>query len=55
MRLYLVLTRSKAMKVYQAFLERCRAKYPKACECLRKDEDVLFAFYDFPAEHWGHI
>lgn len=28
---------------------------PKAWECLAKDRAVLLAFYDFPAEHWGHI
>jgi transposase-like protein len=27
----------------------------KAVECLTKDFDDLFAFYDFPAEHWCHI
>lgn len=53
--MYLAPTRAEAMKAYRAFLERYRAKYPQACECLRKDENVLFAFYDFPAEHWGHI
>jgi len=26
-----------------------------ATDCLRKDEDVLFTFYDFPDEHWMHI
>lgn len=26
-----------------------------ACDCLTKDKDVLFTFYDFPAEHWIHI
>jgi transposase-like protein len=53
--MYLAPTRAEAKKAYRAFLERYGAKYPRACECLRKDEDVLFAFYDFPAEHWGHI
>ena len=24
-------------------------------KCLSRDEDVLFTFYDFPAEHWIHI
>jgi putative transposase len=23
--------------------------------CLSKDRDALLAFYDFPAEHWGHL
>jgi transposase-like protein len=30
-------------------------KYPKACECLQKDKDRLFTFYDFPAMHWQHV
>lgn len=28
---------------------------PKAAECLRKDQEALLAFYDFPAKHWQHI
>ena len=48
-------TRKEALKAYQRFLDLYAAKYPKACECLRKDEDVLFTFYDFPAEHWVHL
>jgi len=28
---------------------------PKAAQCLEKDRDALFTFYDFPAEHWRHI
>ena len=24
-------------------------------ECLQKDKDVLFTFYDFPAKHWVHL
>ena len=30
-------------------------KFSKAVECLEKDRRVLLAFYDFPAEHWGHL
>ena len=37
------------------FIEIYQAKYPKACECLLKDKEELFTFYDFPAEHWQHI
>ena len=48
-------TKKEALKAYQRFLDLYAAKYPKACECLRKDEDVLFTFYDFPAEHWAHL
>ena len=48
-------TRNEALKAYQRFLDLYAAKYPKACQCLRKDEDVHFTFYDFPAEHWAHL
>jgi transposase-like protein len=51
--IYLSPTLEEALKAYNAFLELYEAKYPKACECLRKDKDVLF--YDFPAEHWTHL
>jgi hypothetical protein len=27
-------------------------KYEMGVECLTKDRELLFAFYDFPAEHW---
>lgn len=40
---------------FDNFLEKYDAKYHQACECLRKDRDQLLAFYDFPAEHWGHL
>ena len=31
------------------------AKYPKAITCLEKDKEALLVFYDFPAEHLGHL
>ena len=48
-------TREQALQSFEEFVGRYRAKYPKAVECLVKDKDDLFAFYDFPAEHWQHI
>ena len=53
--MYLAPTKADAQRAYRAFREHHQAKYPKACECLRKDEKVLFAFYDYPAEHWAHL
>lgn len=32
-----------------------QTKFPKACECLQKDKEVLFTFYDFPAQHRPHL
>src|SRR6201984_3861281 len=37
------------------FISSYRAKYPKATECLEKDKEWLFSFYDFPAQHWSHL
>ena len=48
-------TRDDAYKAFDAFGEKYRAKYPKAVECLEKDQDEMLAFYDFPAQHWIHI
>ena len=48
-------TREHANEAFDLFLETYQAKYPKACECLAKDRDVILTFYDFPAEHWIHL
>lgn len=53
--MYMAPTKEEALKAYDYFLHQYGAKYEKTCECLKKDKDVLFAFYDFPAEHWVHI
>ncbi len=53
--IYLAPTREQAFVAYNFFLSLDRKKFPKACECLVKDKDVLFTFYDFPAEHWIHL
>jgi len=44
-------TREDAYRAFDLCVDIYQAKYPKATECLSKDRDALFAFYDFPAEH----
>jgi len=53
--MYLSATEEDALEACEQFMKRYQAKFPKACECLAKDKDVLFTFYEFPAEHWSHI
>jgi len=53
--IWLAETRKMATKAFDHFLEKYGPKYEAACSCLSKDRDVLLAFYDFPAEHWGHL
>lgn len=48
-------TKGDAEKAFDEFVEKFKAKYQPACECLTKDRDILLVFYDFPAEHWGHL
>lgn len=48
-------TRADAQQAFDNFLDKYGAKYEAACECLKKDRDVLLVFYDFPAEHWKHL
>jgi transposase-like protein len=53
--MYMAETKEKALKAYDHFIETFEDKYYKAVECLQKDKDQLFTFYDFPAVHWQHI
>lgn len=47
--------RQSARQDIQRFVQEFQAKYPKAVECLLKDQDELLTFLDFPAEHWSHL
>jgi putative transposase len=53
--MYLAPTRIAALAAYDQFISSYQTKFPKACECLEKDKEVLFTFYDFPAQHWPHL
>lgn len=53
--IYMAPTKKDGLEAFESFIRTYHEKYPKACECLRKDKDQLFSFYDFPAIHWQHI
>lgn len=53
--MYMAETKKGALKAYDHFVASFEEKYPKAVDCLKKDKDQLFTFYDFPAVHWQHI
>ena len=48
-------TPKAALAAYDQFISSYQIKFPKACESLHKDKEVLFTFYDFPAQHWPHL
>jgi putative transposase len=53
--MYMAPTKEDALAAYEHFVNAYKDKYPRAVECLRKDKEDLFTFYDFPATHWIHI
>jgi len=48
-------TKEDATKAFGRFIATYGVKWPRAEECLEKDRTELLVFYDFPAEHWGHL
>ena len=44
-----------AKAAIDVFADKYNAKHDKAVACLTKDREALLAFFDFPAEHWGHL
>jgi putative transposase len=48
-------TKAAAAKEIARFAAEYASKYPKAVECLTQDQEVLLAFFDFPADHWKHL
>lgn len=48
-------TRENAESLIERFAQDYDAKYPKAVTSLRRDQDKLLTFFDFPAEQWQHI
>ena len=53
--MYMAPTKKDALEAYDHFVDTFSDKYPKAVECLTKDKEDLFTFYDFPAIQWIHI
>ena len=53
--IWMAATKEDAIKALELLVQTYQAKYPGAVECLLKDREELFAFYDFPAEHWRHL
>ncbi|MCP3441300.1 IS256 family transposase [Bradyrhizobium sp. CCGUVB14] len=49
---YLAPSRAKAETAIDTFVEKYRAQYASAVECLIKDREALLAF---AAEHWVHL
>jgi len=47
--------RESALEEIGHFSQEFEARYSKAVETLVKDQDQLFTFFDYPAQHWIHL
>jgi putative transposase len=45
-------TRERAEKHMTQFAKRYGREYPRAVECLLKDQEVLLTYFTYPQEHW---
>jgi transposase-like protein len=53
--IWMAASRADALKAWRRFVNTFGDKYPRAVECLERDQESLLTFYDFPAEHWRSI
>ena len=47
--------KDQAKAAIRVFERQYGAKFPKAVKKIVDDEDVLLAFYHYPAGHWIHL
>jgi putative transposase len=47
--------KAHAKKAIKEFEGEFGTKWPKAVKKITEDEEVLLAYYDYPAEHWRHL
>lgn len=50
--MYDATTRNQAEKLMVQFAETYGNEYPRAVECLLKDQESLLTFYRYPQQHW---
>jgi putative transposase len=51
-RLYAADTRAEAQTLMAQFAETYQREYPRAVECLHKDQAALLTYFAYPKEHW---
>ena len=54
-RMYHAPTKQECLELMQQFSETYGQTYPRAVECLLKDQEALLTFYQYPREHWVSI
>jgi putative transposase len=53
--MYYAATKEQAVRSMTRFAERFGQEYPRAVECLLKDQDTLLTYYNYPQQHWPSL
>lgn len=53
--MYYASTKQQALKLMEQFGEAYHREYPRAVECLLKDQESLLTYYSYPREHWKSL
>ncbi len=53
--MYYVATKERAETLMRRFGERFGREYPRAVDCLLKDQKALLTFYAYPRQHWPSL
>ena len=53
--MYYASTKQQALKLMEQFAETYSKEYPRAVECLLKDQKALLIYYSYPREHWQSL
>lgn len=50
--LYDANTKAESLTLMRQFADTYERTYPRAVECLLKDQEVLLSYFNYPQEHW---
>jgi len=53
--MYYASTKQQSLKLMEAFAEKFVRDYPRAVECLLKNQDDLLTYFSYPQQHWQSI
>lgn len=53
--IYNARTKKEAVSLTDKLGDELKSRYPRASECLLKDVEKMFTYFDFPKQHWIHL
>ena len=53
--IYQARSRKEAVDLTGKLAAEWKIRYPRASECLTRDIETMFSYFDFPKQHWIHL